>query len=80
MNIDNPAALHFIMQDDIFLLKKEESFSIRQIAEQLNISEQTVKNQLQSAYQRLKLRLRDYDAPFAATGLLVISLLSIHNV
>ena len=23
MNIDNPAALHFIMQDDIFLLKKE---------------------------------------------------------
>ncbi len=23
MNIDNPAALHFIMQDDIFLLKRE---------------------------------------------------------
>lgn len=34
MNIDNPAALHFIMQDDIFLLKRErEQYAERAVAE-----------------------------------------------
>lgn len=34
MNIDNPAALHFIMQDDIFLLKSErELFGKEAVAE-----------------------------------------------
>lgn len=60
---------------DVFLLKKEKDFSIREIAQQLGISEQTVKNQLQNAYNRLKIRLRDYDVPFAIAGFVVIGLM-----
>jgi hypothetical protein len=36
--------------------------SIKDIAAQLGITEQTVKNQLQHAYDRLKSRIKDYDS------------------
>lgn len=38
----------------IYNLKKEEGYSVNQIAKQLNLSEQTVKNQLHNAYCRLR--------------------------
>ena len=61
---------------DIFLLKKEKDYSIREIAQQLEISEQTVKNQLQNAYNRLKTGLQNYDINLAIAGLVFISMLS----
>ena len=39
---------------EIYKLKKEEGISITAIADRLGISEQTVKNQLQQAYNRLR--------------------------
>jgi len=56
---------------EIYLLKKEYNFSIREIAEKLGISEQTVKNQLQNAYGRLRLCLKDYNSPIATVGFIV---------
>lgn len=44
----------------IYLLRKSDELSIREIASQLNLSPQTIKNQLQHAVQRLRRRLRDY--------------------
>jgi len=38
----------------IYLLKKEEDYSIQEISDQLSLSPQTIKNQLHSAYNRLK--------------------------
>jgi RNA polymerase sigma-70 factor, ECF subfamily len=47
---------------EIYLLNKHRSFSIKAIADKLLLSEQTVKNQLQHASQRLKSRLKKYNA------------------
>lgn len=44
----------------IYLLRKSDELSIREIASQLNLSPQTIKNQLQHAVRRLRRRLRDY--------------------
>ncbi|AKD05225.1 sigma-70 family RNA polymerase sigma factor [Pontibacter korlensis] len=44
----------------VYLLSRKESMSIEQIAEQLGISNQTVKNQISSALRRLRTRLSDY--------------------
>lgn len=44
----------------IYLLRKSDELSIGEIANQLNLSPQTIKNQLQNAVQRLRRRLRDY--------------------
>ncbi|MDR6782820.1 RNA polymerase sigma-70 factor (ECF subfamily) [Pedobacter africanus] len=46
---------------EIYLLKKEEELSVKQIAVNLSLSEQTIKNQLQTAYQRLRVRVKDYN-------------------
>lgn len=56
---------------EIYLLKKEDDLSIRQIAEDLSLSEQTVKNQLQMAYQRLRTRVKDYDSSLIMLALLL---------
>lgn len=45
---------------EIYVLKKDQEFSIKEIAQKLNLSEQTVKNQLLSAYRRLKEGLKQY--------------------
>lgn len=39
---------------EIYDMKKEEGQSVNEIAKQLNLSEQTVKNQLHNAYGRLE--------------------------
>jgi len=52
----------------IYRLKKENNSSVKEIAEELGISEQTVKNQLQNAYSRLKLRLKDYNSSGIIVG------------
>ncbi|MBU0695889.1 MAG: RNA polymerase sigma-70 factor [Bacteroidetes bacterium] len=43
---------------EIFVLRKMEEHSVKEIAEQLNLSPQTVKNQLVSAMLRLKMTFR----------------------
>lgn len=55
----------------IYRLKKEENCTIREIAEKLELSEQTVKNQLQNASGRLKLRLSNYDPSLLILGLII---------
>ncbi|MNL66360.1 RNA polymerase sigma factor [compost metagenome] len=47
---------------EIYCLQKEECLSIKEIAKKLSISEQTVKNQLQSATKRLKKSIIEYDS------------------
>ena len=56
---------------EIYVLKKEENYSIREISEKLNLSEQTVKNQLQNASGRLKERLNSYDPSLFKIGLII---------
>jgi RNA polymerase sigma factor (sigma-70 family) len=58
----------------IYQMKREEGLSIREIAEKLGITEQTVKNQLQNAYGRLRSSLNEYNSPLAAFGILLFSL------
>jgi RNA polymerase sigma-70 factor (family 1) len=55
----------------IYLMKKEEGITLRDIAQELGISEQTVKNQLQSAYKRLRIQLKDYDSPLMVVGMVL---------
>jgi len=46
-------------QREVFLLKRIELFSLDEIADKLNISKKTVKNQLVEANKFLKLRIKD---------------------
>jgi RNA polymerase sigma-70 factor (ECF subfamily) len=39
---------------EVYLLSREEHYTVRDIAEKLNVSEQTVKNQITSALKRLR--------------------------
>lgn len=55
----------------IYKLKKEENYSIKDISKQLEISEQTVKNQLLNASSRLKKRLKNYDPSLIQIGLII---------
>jgi RNA polymerase sigma-70 factor (ECF subfamily) len=54
---------------EVYLLKKEDNLSIQEIAGKLQISEQTIKNQLQQAYTRLRTRLKDHRLPLFFIGL-----------
>lgn len=45
---------------EIFTLNKEKGFSISQIAEQLSLSEQTIKNQLGNALKKIRSGLEHY--------------------
>ncbi|KIO78459.1 hypothetical protein TH53_03315 [Pedobacter lusitanus] len=60
---------------EIYVLKKDDNFSIKQIAEELGLSEQTIKNQLQNAYHRLRLKLREYNPDLAVIFLLLTKIL-----
>jgi len=55
---------------EIYILKREDHLSIREIAGKLSLSEQTVKNQLQSASHRLKTRITQYDSSMLALAIL----------
>lgn len=69
--IDAEVARMPLRMKEIYLLKREDDLSIKQIAEDLSLSEQTVKNQLQMAYQRLRTRVKDYDSSLALLALLL---------
>ncbi|WP_421939741.1 RNA polymerase sigma factor [Pedobacter sp.] len=56
---------------EIYLLKKDDERSIKQIASDLSLSEQTIKNQLQMAYQRLRTRVKDYDSSLALLAIFI---------
>ncbi|QNK63687.1 sigma-70 family RNA polymerase sigma factor [Pedobacter sp. PAMC26386] len=60
---------------EIYALKKESDFSIKQIAEELDLSEQTIKNQLQNAYNRLRLKLKEYNPNLAGLSIILIKIL-----
>ena len=59
---------------EIYVLQKYKYFSIKDIAEKLCLSEQTVKNQLYTASKRLRERLKEYD-PSLVIHLLILSFL-----
>jgi DNA-directed RNA polymerase specialized sigma24 family protein len=57
-----------------FELSRKENLSVKEIAEQMELSEQTVKNNLSMALQRLRLKLNDnYMFPLLLTGHLLSS-------
>jgi len=60
---------------EIYDLKKEDDLSIKQIADDLSLSEQTIKNQLQMAYRRLRIRVKDYDSSVAIIALIISCLI-----
>jgi RNA polymerase sigma-70 factor (ECF subfamily) len=45
---------------EIFLLSRDEEMTYGQIAETLNISENTVKTQVKTALSRIRIALKDY--------------------
>lgn len=64
---------------EIHLLQKEENYSIKEIALQLKLSEQTIKNQLYTASNRLKSRLRLYDSTLTIIGLILSGIYTNHR-
>jgi len=61
---------------EIFELKKHHRLSIAEIAQKLDLSEQTVKNQLYRASNRLKDRLVAYDSSLAVLGIMLFGILA----
>lgn len=57
---------------EIYQLRKEEQLSAKEIAQKLHLSEQTIKNQLQTATNRLRFRIKGYDSSFITVGLVII--------
>ncbi|HEY0273570.1 MAG TPA: sigma-70 family RNA polymerase sigma factor [Chitinophaga sp.] len=57
----------------IYLLRRDQALSIKDMAAQLALSEQTIKNQLHSATTRLRECIRRYEAPLLVTGLLLLA-------
>ncbi len=64
---------------EIHLLQKEGNHSIKEIAIQLKLSEQTIKNQLYTASNRLKSRLRLYDSSLTIIGLILSGIYTHHR-
>lgn len=60
---------------EIYALKKDDDFSIKQIAEELGLSEQTIKNQLQNAYNRLRSKLREYNPDLVGLSVVLIKII-----
>ncbi|RAJ35595.1 RNA polymerase sigma factor [Pedobacter cryoconitis] len=60
---------------EIYALKKDDDFSIKQIAEELGLSEQTIKNQLQNAYNRLRSKLREYNPNLVGLSVVLIKII-----
>ncbi|MBB5638716.1 RNA polymerase sigma-70 factor (ECF subfamily) [Pedobacter cryoconitis] len=60
---------------EIYVLKKDDNFSVKQIADELGLSEQTIKNQLQNAYNRLRLKLKEYNPDLASFSIILIKFL-----
>lgn len=61
---------------EIFKMKKNQGLSISEIASGLGLSEQTVKNQLYRATNRLKERLLDYDSSMVVIGILLFGVIA----
>jgi len=59
----------------IYLLSKKESLTIFEIAELLNLSPQTVKNQLHRAFERIRHNLQKHDLPIFIISFSFISFL-----
>lgn len=59
---------------EIYLLRREKGYSVKEIASLLNLSEQTVKNQLHLALKRLRSHLDSYHRPLVQTLAIAIAL------
>lgn len=60
---------------EIYHLKRQDQLSVREIAVQLDLSEQTVKNQLYTASNRMKLRISQYDSSMISFGILISAII-----
>lgn len=60
---------------EIYAMKKDSNFSIKQIAEELGLSEQTIKNQLQNAYNRLRSKLKEYNPDLIGLSIILIKVM-----
>ncbi|HEU4552906.1 MAG TPA: sigma-70 family RNA polymerase sigma factor [Chitinophaga sp.] len=58
--IDNAVSQLPARMQQIFRMSREDDYSIAEIARQLNLSEQTVKNQLTEALKRLRIALQSH--------------------
>ncbi|MBL1410591.1 RNA polymerase sigma factor [Sphingobacterium faecale] len=56
----------------IYQLKSKEGYTVKRIAEELGLSEQTVKNQLYNANERLRQRITKYGMLMIITGNLLL--------
>jgi RNA polymerase sigma-70 factor (family 1) len=59
---------------EVFMLNKEDGFSISEVADKLSLSEQTVKNQLSTALKRIRSGLEHYYRPLLILVGLCVSL------
>ncbi len=57
---------------EIYRLRNDEGLSIREIADRLQVSEQTVKNQLHTAGSRLRVRLTKFGLVFIMAGSILL--------
>ena len=73
--IDDEIGMMPLRMKEIYQLKRQDQLSIKEIALKLDLSEQTVKNQLYTASNRMKMRIAQYDSSMISIGILISAII-----